>query len=106
MMSSASFVLKSRDGNKISKECTLADGNNLSSLSNGLRTLKGLVNDALSEIVEKEKSTTTEGTAKKQESGESELSEGIRWNAHVHFKCFNARLQTKMMTNKSRIQRN
>lgn len=75
-MSSASFVLTTRDGNKICKECTLTDGNNLSSLSTSLRTLKGLVNDALSEIVTKEKSTT-EGTAKRQgSSDDSDLSEG------------------------------
>ena len=77
IMSSASFVLTTRDGNKICKECTLADGNNLSSLSTSLRTLKGLVNDALSEIVTKEKSTNAEGTAKRQgSSDESDLSEG------------------------------
>ena len=77
IMSSASFVLTTRDGNKICKECTLIDGNNLSSLSTSLRTLKGLVNDALSEIVTKEKSTNTEGTPKRQESSDdSDLSEG------------------------------
>ena len=75
-MSSASFVLTTRDGNKICKECTLTDGNNLSSLSTSLHTLKGLVNDALSEIVTKEKSTNTEGTARKQGSSDSDLSEG------------------------------
>jgi len=70
-MSSASFTLTTRDGTKICKECTLADGN-LNSLSSSLRTLKGLVNDALSEIVTKEKSTNTEGTTKKQEGSESD----------------------------------
>lgn len=75
-MSSASFVLTTRDGNKICKECTLTDGNNLSSLSSSLCTLKGQINDVLSEIVTKEKSTNAGGTAKKQEDSESELSEG------------------------------
>ena len=71
-MSSASFMLTTRDGIKICKECTLADGNSLSSLSTSLRTLKDQVNDVLSEIVTKEKSTNTEGTTKKQEGSENE----------------------------------
>lgn len=74
-MSSASFVLSTRDGSKISKECILTDGNNLSSLSSSLRTLKGLVNDTLSEVVTKEKATTTEGATKKEASSESDLTE-------------------------------
>ena len=82
-MSSASFVLTTRDGNKICKECTLTDGNNLSSLSTSLRTLKGLVNDALSEIVTKEKSTNTKDTARKQESSDSDLSEGIQLTQNI-----------------------
>ena len=75
-MSSASFVLTTRDGNKICKESTLADGNNLSSLSTSLRMLKDQVNETLSEIVTKEKSTSEGYTAKKQGSSDFELSEG------------------------------
>ena len=71
-MSSASFLLTTRDGKKICKECSLADGNNLSSLSTSLRMLKGQVNDTLSEIVTKEKSTNTEAIAKKQGSSDNE----------------------------------
>ena len=54
------------------------DGNNLSSLSTSLRMLKDQVNDTLSDIVTKEKSTSTGDTVKTQGSSESELSEGKR----------------------------
>ena len=102
-MSSATFVLITKDGNKICKECLLADGNNLSSLSSSLRALKGQANDTLSEIVTKEKSTNTEGTAKRLENSESEPSEGKKLRTLRNIDLY-ARLQMRMT--KNQMQRN
>ena len=101
-MSSATFVLITKDGNKICKECLLADGNNLSSLSSSLRALKGQANDTLSEIVTKEKSNT-EGTAKRLENSESEPSEGKKLRTLRSIDLY-ARLQMRMT--KNQMQRN
>ena len=103
-MSLASFVLTTKDGNKVCKECLLTDGNNLSSLSSSLRTLKGLANDALSEIVTKEKCTNAGGTAKAQSNSESEPSEGENYILAHNYLYLYARLQ--MRTTKNQIRRN
>lgn len=105
---SASFELTTRDGNKICKECMLSHGRNLSSLSSSLRTLKGLVNDALSEIVTNEKSANKEGTTKKQESSEDELGEGNQHHFARYTRAqifFTPRLQMTVMMNTSQMQR-